>query len=374
MIVRRLICDYNDRSHMIGTMSDMMTPVSCECNHVQLSIQDEDNCGDNSSDDGSNVLALVMRYLSDSDSSTDYRCLARQHRWYEGSSDFSNTSELYLDDSLKMTVRTLTLLWQNMNLYNELQFYDHQWVLFMWEDGHTRVTNSHAMKCLVSHQVPRTATHPRVQILAYKASMDCPPTLSGFGTVKHFVNNCDNLQSTSAETWTPIVQNPPRTQVLLDDPDEDIMACYDWARRSNELWHLNRQIATHRCMYDHDEVPHTAASHNVSPRLTMDLQFTTLNQHPQDSHVAQPRKFCLCVMHPTLPPRHSSDSDSSTDHQLPVSRWDWQEEESSVSSSFMDASSEDKTSATECASSSSLGSGLRRNAIDEPVDLVFFMS
>jgi hypothetical protein len=69
----------------------------------------------------------------------------------------------------------------------------------------------------------------------------------------------------SAETWTPTMQNRPRTRVLLDNPDEDIMACYDWARRSNEPWHLNRQLATHRRMCDHDEVPRTAASHNVSP-------------------------------------------------------------------------------------------------------------
>jgi hypothetical protein len=40
-------------------------------------------------------------------------------------------------------------------------------------------------------------------------------------------------------------------------------------------------------------------------------------------------------------PGHLSDLDLSTDYQRPVSRWDWHEEESSVSSSFTDAQSED---------------------------------
>jgi hypothetical protein len=65
------------------------------------SIQDEDKCGDDSSDDGSDVPALIMRHLSASDPSadtTDCRCLAHLCGWNDDSSDSLDTSESCLDD------------------------------------------------------------------------------------------------------------------------------------------------------------------------------------------------------------------------------------------------------------------------------------
>jgi hypothetical protein len=79
-VARRLVSDYNEQSCAItrnnnsqmmlaysrlrGLMPDMVNPVSCEYDAVQLPIQDGDNCDSDSSDNES-VPALVERYLVD---------------------------------------------------------------------------------------------------------------------------------------------------------------------------------------------------------------------------------------------------------------------------------------------------------------------
>jgi hypothetical protein len=73
-------------------MPDMVNPVSCEYDAVQLPIQDEDICDNDSADNNNNVPALIERHLvdSDSDSSMEYRCLARRHGWHEDLLDSSD--------------------------------------------------------------------------------------------------------------------------------------------------------------------------------------------------------------------------------------------------------------------------------------------
>jgi hypothetical protein len=66
----------NLKSQFIEFMQDTMTPMPHGYNTMQLFNQDEDKCGNCSSEDESVTPALVPRYFSDSDSSTDYRRLA----------------------------------------------------------------------------------------------------------------------------------------------------------------------------------------------------------------------------------------------------------------------------------------------------------
>ena len=67
-------------------MPDMTTSMSRECAVTQLPIQDDD-CYDSSDDES--VPALIERHIvdSDSDSSMEFRGMARRYGWHEGSSE-----------------------------------------------------------------------------------------------------------------------------------------------------------------------------------------------------------------------------------------------------------------------------------------------
>jgi hypothetical protein len=102
----------------------------------------------------------------------------------------------------------------------------------------------------------------------------------------------------------------------------------------------------------------------------MDLQFATLLSILRTplscNHKVSSLNDALA-----LPPRHSSDSDSSIDCQHSLSQRDWHEEESSVSSSFTNASSNDETSAAACATSLSSNSSPQKSD-ERTTTMVFF--
>jgi hypothetical protein len=152
-----------------------------------------------------------------------------------------------------------------------------------------------------------------------------------------------------ADSWTPTMITGRSCIHYLVGSDEDTADQCNWDQCSTEPQHLNS--LTGRCT-DPDAASHIFTSHNFVPRPTMNSQFATLidilgppmlrDQEPPPSDDAL-----------TTLSHHSPAPDSSAEHPRPVSHWDWQEEESSVSSSFTNASSETSTSATERISSSS---------------------
>jgi hypothetical protein len=56
-----------------------------------VNCRDKVECDNCSSEDESDVPALIQRYLSDSDSSKDYQCLASRRGWYDEVSDDTST-------------------------------------------------------------------------------------------------------------------------------------------------------------------------------------------------------------------------------------------------------------------------------------------
>jgi hypothetical protein len=217
-----------------------------------------------------------MHYLPDSNSSTDimdYRRLARLYGWNEDSLDSSDISELYLDDDSEGFDVA-------MAEYEPIQ---RHWVREPVQRAAVLRPQTDTTGFIHAGRWPYPSDEFSCHEMASVSSSatDCAslsssdPSIRGidglpadsirFWNSEAFHEQLRQHTVASAETWTPIMQNHPSTRVLLNNPDEDIMVRYDWAQRSNELWHLNRQTATHRRMCNYDEVPCAAASHNVSP-------------------------------------------------------------------------------------------------------------
>jgi hypothetical protein len=167
----------------------------------------------------------------------------------------------------------------------------------------------------------------------------------------------------------PNVSGHLHIQVPLDISEEAMTVQHEWTPPSTEPWIPSGLYDYSSHTIDRgpteDSIIQRIAStdhpsRSVSSRLTMDLQFTTLLSILKTptlcNHEVLPLNDALA-----LSPRYSSDSDSSTNCQYSLSRRGWHEEESSVSSSFTNVSSNDETSATACASSLSSNSDLQES-------------